>query len=181
MKTGRPWKITTPPPVQGVTITADDQIDLQLEIPPILPREEIGQLIREDLQGRRYEEGEDGTLTKERGDGVKITINPESGDVHISVEATEDLPPPPDNPSPCGCRIQNALREQEARRENRTRGLQQEVTGRLERALPKVGCELEGLAARIAKEAVKIKAGRLGEVKEMTEDDHGGITIVVEV
>ncbi len=103
--------------------------------------------------------------------------------VTISSEASEDVPlPPPPPPSPCSCRAQASVRAAELASEEAARALQQKVTERLEGAASRLGCELEGVANKVTKEALKIKAAQCGQIKAISEDPQSGsMTIVVEV
>jgi hypothetical protein len=184
MATSRPWRVTTPPPIKEVVL-AEDHVNTKLDVPPILPPEQTGALVRAELEKRHFEEGEGGVMTRERG-GVKVEVRPPTGEVTISVEASEEIEPPPSRPSPCGCRMRDALQEgirQSSRERNDRQGrLQRAVTSRLEGSLPRLGCELEGVAARVTAEALKQKAAQMGEIKQITEDPQtGSLTIVVEV
>jgi hypothetical protein len=171
----RPYKVTTQPPV-GKTIVAEDHVVTQLDIPPTMPREEMARRLTEELTQRGFNEDEGGKLVRERG-GVTVQVDPEEQTVRVSSEAEKDLPPP-SNPSPCTCRaVQSMHAEQEARSD-----LQRAVTRRLEGAIGRLGCELEGVVHRVVTEALKERAQQLGRVKQTHEDPKTGeLTIVVEV
>ncbi len=60
--------------------------------------------------------------------------------------------------------------------------MQTDVTDRLEGKLCDLRSELDQVANRVTAEALKIKAARLGQIKQMTEDaQSGSLTIVLEV
>jgi len=59
--------------------------------------------------------------------------------------------------------------------------LQRQVTRRLEGAIGRLGCEVEGVIHKVTVEALKRKARQLGEVQQITEDRDGSLTIVVKV
>ena len=185
MASGRPWKLTAQPPVKGAVV-ADDCVETKIDLPPLLPPGEAAGLLRQELARRHFEEGEGGSMSRER-DGVKVTVDPPSGAVRVSVEASEEVELPPENPSPCSCRMRDRLREGLSASQRGALGsarerLQRAVTSRLEGSLARLGCELEGIAHRVTAEALKAKAGRLGEVKQITEGPQAGsLTIVVEV
>lgn len=171
----RPWKVTAVPPV-GKTVVAEDHISTQIEIPPILPPAGQGRVLGDILRKRGFSDDEEGgTLTRDRN-GVKVRINPQTGEMDVSAEESVDMPPP-SNPSPCTCRARESLAEAASTRND----LQRKVTQRLEGAVSRLGCEIEGVIAQATKEMLKEKAGELGTIKEIREEEKGGITIVVEV
>jgi hypothetical protein len=184
LASGRPWKLTAAPPIKQ-TVVADDYVETKIDLPPVLPPEEAAGLLREELRRRHFEEGEGGSMARERN-GVRVEVDPPSGGVRVSVEASDEVELPPDNPSPCSCRMRDKLREGLSSAQQRTLTserdrLQRAVTSRLEGSLARLGCELEGIAHRVTAEALKAKARRLGEVKQITEDPQAGsLTIVVE-
>jgi hypothetical protein len=165
---------------------AEDHVRTKVDIPPILPPEETGEILKGELRPRHFEEDERGHMVRERG-GVRVDVDPPTGEVTVSVEASDEVELPPDNPSPCSCRMREALKEglTEAQRRglsDKQRELQRAVTSRLEGSLGRLGCEMEGIAHRVTAEALKRKAAQLGRVKEVTEDPQAGsLTIVVEV
>src|SRR5262249_18691365 len=160
----------------GKVIVAEDHVESQLDIPPTMPKEEIAQRLKAELTKRGFDETEDGKLLRERG-GVKVQVDPATRKGRGSLEAEKQLPPPPD-PPPRTCRAIDALRKEQAEQSS----LQREVTERLAGAVGRLGCELEGVAARITKDAIKDRARQLGRIKMEHEDPKTGeLVIVVEV
>lgn len=185
MASSRPWKLTAGQPVKRAVV-AEDHVRTRVDIPPILPPEETAEILKGELRPRHFEEDERGHMVRDRG-GVRVDVEPRTGEVTVSVEASEEVELPPNNPSPCGCRMREILKEglSEAQRRglsDKQQALQEAVTSRLEGSLGRLGCEMEGIAHRVTAEALKRKAAQLGRVKEMTEDPQSGsLTIVVEV
>lgn len=173
MASSRPYRVTAKEPISDVVV-AEDHVQVKLDIPPVASREETSEILSDVLKGRKFEDGGDGKLTRERN-GVKVEVDPDDGTVTVSAEAEGRLPP--NDPSPCGCRAAAKLKTAENTRED----LQKQVTNRLEGEVTRLGCELEGVANQVTKEALKRKAGRLGNIKQLIEDKAGGMTIVVEV
>jgi hypothetical protein len=174
MASSRPYRIETKE-VVGKTVVAEDHVKVQLDIPPILPKEQTAAILADALKERKFTEDEDGHLVRERG-GVKIDVDPEGGTMTVSAEAETQLPP--DDSSPCSCRARARLHE-EQRAQN---DLQRQVTQRLEGAIGRLGCEIEAVIQKVTVEALKQKAGELGEIQQITEDRRtGGLTIVVKV
>src|SRR5262249_3052043 len=52
--------------------------------------------------------------------------------------------------------------------------LQRQVTQRLEGAITRLGCEIEGVVHKVTSEALKRKAAQLGEIKQITKDPKTG-------
>ncbi len=180
-KTGRPYDVEVKAPITSAEIV-EDHIQVGLDLPPILSPEGMGNLVRQDLSGRGFEEQEDGSLRRERH-GVEVTVDPEGGTIDIKAEGeVKRSPPPPSKPNPCTCRIQEAVKQAQRTLEGDRAKAQQEVTERIEAIIGRLGCEMEGMVDRVTREALKEKARSLGEIKELSEDEKAGtLTIVVEV
>jgi hypothetical protein len=180
MKTGRPYNIETKEPL-GKMVVAEDHVGVKLDIPPILPPEQVRPILARELAERKFSTDEGGKMVRERG-GVKVSVDLEEGEMTVSAEESAGVKPPPSNPSPCTCRASAALHDAARQAEKVSRGLQQRVTARLEGALGRLGCEVEGIIHRVTVEAIKQKAAQLGRVKKMVEEPKdGSLTIVVEV
>ena len=174
MASSRPYKIKTKE-VVGKTVVAEDHVKVQLDIPPLLPKEQTAAILADALKERKFKQKKGGHLVRERG-GVTITVDPEGGTMTVSAEAETTLPP--GDPSPCSCRALARLHEEKHVQTD----LQRQVTRRLEGAVARLGCEVEGVIHRVTVEALKRKASQLGEIKQMTEDPKSGsLTIVVTV
>ncbi len=170
MATSRPYGIQIPSGVR--VIKADDHVTTKVDIPPIPG---VGRHIREDLTQRGFKETGDGNISRDRN-GVRVTMNPDDGS--LRVESSEEIPLPPGPPGGgCGCRIKAEL----ARANDAMDDLQKQVTGRLAQAIPATGCEIEGAIHRASKKAIKEVAEGMGQVKSITEERDGSMTVVVEV
>ena len=176
----RPYRITTGAPHPGTTVVATDEVNTRIEVPPILPPEATAGILAQILRERGFEE-DGGKLAREDG-GVRVEVDPNDGGVRISAEESADVPVEDDRGGGCTCatRLRQAARE--AARDNVAKGLQGRVTGRLEKALAAIGCELERVGNQVAGKALVAKARTLGDVKRIEHDNEtGGLTIVVEV
>jgi hypothetical protein len=152
----------------------------------------MADLLAQELERRGYRrEGED--LVREQ-DGVKITVDPQTGTVTVSAESSEEVDLKQekegrayDDVGPSAKSVREQLRQQakadlEKQAESKTGELQTEVTDKLERQLGEVRRELDQAVNRVTAEALKRKAAQMGQIKEMTEDEQtGSLTIVVEV
>ncbi len=188
MASSRPYRITVREVLQKV-IVAEDHVTTRLDLPPILPPGETAEVLTRVLKERGFAPEGD-RLVRERG-GVRAEVGPDTGELTVSAEAREevDLSDEGDLPacSPCAERAKVALREGlkaklSGEADRRERGLQAEVTGRLEGALGELGCEMERVVNRVTAAALKRKAASLGAIKEISEDTQtGALTIKVEV
>ncbi len=173
-------------------IRAHDRVSTQLELLEVLPAEQMAQLLREELQGRGFEE-KDGALVRKQN-GVTVRVDPQAGTVAVESEASHeaDLVGEKDGRAyddlgPHAREVQKQLRQQvreqlEKQAQEKAAELQSEVTGRLERELGELRQELDRAVNRVTAEALKRKAAQLGQIKELTEDPQtGSLTIVVEV
>src|SRR5690242_12695192 len=66
MAKSRPFRIETKE-VVGKAIVAEDHVTVELDIPPILLREETSTILADVLKERKFREDEDGHLVRERG------------------------------------------------------------------------------------------------------------------
>lgn len=179
----RPYKITTAPPHAGTKVVATDSISTKIDLPPILPPEQQGAILGQVLKEHGFDhDGESGKMTRET-DGVKVEVDPADGSVTVSAEESADAPVDDENGGggcTCADRLRRAARE--SARNNAAKGLQAKVTGRLERALGPLGCELEKVGNQVTGKALVQKAKTLGDIKTITHDnERGSITIVIEV
>jgi hypothetical protein len=187
MSTSRPYRITVKETYQKILV-AEDSVRTKLELLPILPPERTSAILAQALKDRGFTE-EGVALVRERR-GVRTEIDPGTGQVTVSARASEaiDLSREGDLPScsPCAERARTALREGlreklRSEAEARNRDLQTQLTDRLEGALGELGCELERVVAQVTAEALTEKAASLGEIKQITHDKGGAMTIVVKV
>ena len=173
-------------------LRAQDRVSTQLELLEVLPREQMAQLLREELKGRGFEEkGE--TLVR-RQKGVTVTVETATGTVAVESEATREAALEAETQGrgyedfgPSRAEMDRELRSHllrnlEKQAEKEAAALQTQVTDRLERELGDLRQELDQAVNRVIGAALKQKAAQLGQIKEMTEDPQtGSLTIVVEV
>ncbi len=173
-------------------LTASDEVCSDLEILEILPREQMAELLRGELQGRGFED-EDGKLVR-HDDAITVTVDPNTGEISVKAEAVDsvtleaqrddwgydDVGPGEDT---IRRRVQEQLKQDLERRAGQQQSrLQTEATEKLEGHLDEVRKELSQAVNRVTAEALKRKAASIGQIKEMTEDpESGSLTIKVEV
>lgn len=187
----RSYRISVKESVSRV-IRAEDRVSTQLEVLEVLPPEEMGALLAEELKQRGFEQ--EGENLVRRENGVTITVEPKTGTVTVAAESsrqveveTEKEGRAYDDVGPSGKQVREGLRKEaqkdlEKKVSEKTATLQSEVTDRLEGQLCDLRQELDQAVNRVTAEALKRKAAQMGQIKEMTEDpDTGNLTIVVEV
>ncbi|MBC8290301.1 MAG: hypothetical protein H8E37_08290 [Planctomycetes bacterium] len=174
-------------------LRASDHVSTQLELLDILPCEEMVEVLAAELIGIGFEQTDDGLVRK---DGeITVTIDPETGTVTVTSESAQDISLSSSQQGfsyeEQGAKGRDQVREQLKKKaqeemadaeEARQKQLQKEVTDQLEAELVDVQQELGQAVNRATAEALKRKASRIGQIKEMTEDpESGSITIVLEV
>jgi hypothetical protein len=184
----RPYRITVKETLQKVLV-AEDSVRTKMDLPPILGPEETGEILARVLKERGFEE--DGNVLSREGGGVRVEVDPGSGEVTVSARDSEeiDLSDEGDLPActPCAERAKESLRQGlreklSGEANERNRALQTRTTDRLEGALGELGCELERVGNQVAATALRRKAASLGEIKQIVHDNEtGAVTIVVEV
>lgn len=173
-------------------ISASDEVCADLEVLEVLPGPQMADLVKKELIARGFEE-KDGKLVRTR-DGVSVTVDPVEGSVSVKAERQEQVQLESekegwgyDDVGPRASQIKSQLSKQakddlDRRADRQQELLQNEATEQLERSMGEVRRELGDAVNSATREALKIKAGQLGQIKEMTEDpEAGSLTIKVEV
>jgi hypothetical protein len=173
-------------------VTAKDGVSTRLEILEILPAGQMAELLARELEGRGFER--QGEVLARTEDGVTVTVEPATGTVTVQVEGAEqvDLECEQEGRSynETGPALDHVRKELQAaarkglekQAEREAAQLQSKLTDQLEGMLADLRKELDQAVNRVTAEALKRKAGQLGQIKELTEDpENGSLTIVVEV
>jgi hypothetical protein len=173
-------------------IRAEDRVSTQLEILEVLPCDEMAELLARELEQRGFER-RDGELVRDQ-DGIKVSVDPATGTVTVSSESSREVELQQqkedrawDDVGPSAKEVRDRLKKAakddlEKKADEKTSELQTEVTDRLEKQLGELRRELDQAVNRVTAEALKQKASRMGQIKEMSEDPQtGSLTIVVEV
>lgn len=174
-------------------IRASDHVSTQLELLDILPCDEMAEILVAQLAGLGFEQTENG-LVRTTGD-TKVTVDAQSGTVTVTSNAAQDVTLTSTQHTSVyqeqnkaarkdaeELARERALADIERSAEERTSELQKQVTDQLEAELVDVQQELGLAVNRATAEALKRKASRIGQIKEMSEDpESGSITIVLEV
>ena len=173
-------------------IAASDQISTCLELLDILPEDQMADLLAGELQRRGFE-SRDGKLYREQ-DGVRVVVDPQSGQITIEAEQTERLQLQVeaegrawDDIGPSSENIRNQLsknlrKDLERISEEEKNRLQLQASEKLEASLEQLRRELDEVVNRVTAEALKQKAASMGQIKELTEDERtGSLTIKLEL
>jgi hypothetical protein len=175
-------------------IRAEDSIETTLEILEVLPPEQMGELLAKELEQRGFERQDDGTLVRQEEGGATITIEPCTGKVTVSAQASDQVDLEGsregygyDDVGPNRRAIEERLSKElkadlEKKAEQQAAKTQSAATARLEKALQDAQPELNEVVNRVTGEALMEKAKQMGEVKEVSGDaESGTLTIKVEV
>lgn len=173
-------------------IKGEDKVSTQLEILEVLPCEEMANLLEEELKKKGFEKEGDKMVRHENG--VTIIVDPNKAEVTVSTESSEEVSVEVkrtgrayDDAGPGSKKVREGLKKSakegaEVKIEEKTKDLQSKVSDKLENALGDIKEELDQVVNRVTADALKRKASRMGQIKEMTEDpQNGSLTIVVEV
>lgn len=174
-------------------IRASDHVSTQLELLDILPCEEMAEVLAAELIAIGFAQTDDG-LVRKNGE-ITVTVDPESGTVTVTSETAQDISLTSTQQGYSyeeqGAKGRENVRQQLKKKaqeemadaeETRRKELQKQVTDQLEAELVDVQQELGQAVNRATAEALKRKASRIGQIKEMTEDpESGSMTIVLEV
>ncbi len=172
-------------------IRASDHVSSQLEVLKILPDEDMAVLIAAELEKQGFER--DGDNCTREADGVKITVHLPTATVKVESQAAEEVELKVersdvtyDDVGPSVEEVRARLKQQaesdlEKSADEKTGNLQKQVTDKLEAELAGIRQQLDTAVNRATAEALKIKAAQLGQIKEIQEEENGGLKIVVEV
>ncbi len=174
-------------------LRASDEVGTSLELLEILPPERMADLLAQELKRRGFVQRGDKLLRNEKG-GITIEVDPKTADVTVKVECEKTVTLEAERQtwadSPSGS-AQNAARKamkEELQRDLQRKAelqkaeLQKRATDRLEAQLSSLRKELDQAVNRVTAEALKEKAAKLGQIKQISEDAQtGSLTIVLEV
>jgi hypothetical protein len=173
-------------------LRAGDRVGTQLEILPVLPAEQMGALLAQELERRGYRR--EGNQLARTTDGVTISVDVTTSTVTVSAQTCTEVQLPGeregrayDDEGQSAGQVREQLRRQlqsdlDKRAADQEAALQTDVTERLEGKLCDLQQELDEVSNRVTAEALKIKAAQLGRIKEISEDAQAGsLTIVLEV
>lgn len=172
-------------------IRAKDHVSSQLELLPLLPAEQLADLLSRELEKQGFQR--EGQEMVRREGNVTITVDA-AGRVTVTGESSEDVdlktkkeglvyddvgPTKEEAEAKLRAEARSGLKDQS---EELQEQLQQAITDELEGVLRELRGELDKVVNRTTAEALKRKAAQMGEIREVSEDSEtGDLTIVVEV
>jgi hypothetical protein len=187
----RAYRITVSESLKRV-LRASDHVSTQLELLEILPHEQMAGLLGDELVRRGFQR--QGKKLVRQGQGIAVTVDPETGTVTVQADATERVhlqgeragrvyhPDAASQQAPKEALREELRQELERQAGQKTAALQRQVTDRLEGQLADLRAELDQAINRVTAEALKRKAAQVGRIKEITENaQSGSLTIVLEV
>jgi len=187
----RAYRIAVKESIKRV-VRARDHVSTQLEILGILPQEQMAELLAQELQKRGFKQKGKQLVRQEKG--VTVAVDAETGTVTVQSELEQDVQIEGervgrsyDDSGPGAKKVRADLSKElrddlEKQVQERAEKLQNEATDKLEAELGDLRGELNQVVNKVTAEALKQKAGQMGQIKEMTEDPQSGaLTIVVEV
>jgi hypothetical protein len=173
-------------------IRASDHVSSQLELLEILPPEQMAELLAKELAGRGFERNGNQSVRKSKG--VTITVDLAAGSVTVQAESQQHANLTSEKEGrvyeeargPQAQQLEKQLREQlkanlEKDAARQASELQKKVTDKLEGALADIRQELDQAVNKATAAALKLKASQMGQIKSVSEDATGSLTIVVEV
>jgi hypothetical protein len=173
-------------------IRAHDQVNTQLGLLEVLPREQLAEMLGHELEARGFQR-QDRTAVRS-AKGVTVEVDLDTGAVRVRAEAAREVTLDGEKEGrafedmgPHAAKVAKDLRAQlrkdlEKQADERGGKLQTEVTDRLEGELADLRAELNQAVNRVTAEALKRKAAQMGRIKEISEDPQAGsLTIVLEV
>lgn len=185
----RPYRVRVKHSLRRI-VRAEDSVTSTLELLPILEADELAGLLASELEVSGFEK--EGDVWVRRVGGDIVQVDPATGEVKVTVGAEKQLnlqstssasTYDPTSQKQVEGRIRRQLEKQlEKKAEEEQSSLRSDVADRMEGVLQQLRPELDQIVNRTTAAALKTKAGRMGAIKEITEDDSdGSLTIVVEV
>lgn len=165
-----------------------DSVSASLDLLPILDREEMASLLARELESRGFLR-EGAFVSRRRPDGVHIEVELDSAIVKLSIaeqievegEITRTVRSPGEAAATQARARAQLSRQLDDRLENERAHRQPALSARLQESFRGLQPELEQVAHRVTAEALKVRAGRLGEIEQIFEGDNGDLTITVKV
>lgn len=185
----RPYRISVTESLRRV-VRSEDSVSSNLQLLPILEADELAELLAAELQSQGFRK--EGQVWKRQQGPNEVTVDPATGEVTVTVVARKELNLEAKKTGDTFDRtareqLKEQLRDSLASELNREADQEQDrldvqVAEQMEGVLRELQPELDRIVNRATAAALKIKAGRMGAVKEISENDEdGSLTIVVEV
>jgi hypothetical protein len=170
-------------------VRVDDGIQTRLDLIGILGPDRTAALLADELRARDFTV-EDGVARREVEPGIVIEVDTRDGTVHVRATAEAELSLSQERVvrsyQPAGGEVEADARDklrQELARDLVKQGedIERALSERLDRVLAEVKPELDAVTDAVTRAALKERAGQLGEVVEVSENEAGEMTIRVRV
>ncbi len=173
------------------TVHVEDGVCAALELLPVLAKERMGDLLGAELEKRGFHR-EGNVAVRTEADGIVVSVDLATSQVTVRVAAdqevtkgsTQEVALDTDSGEPGRARgeaeARAGLRERLQREAQAEKGkLTAEITKRLERKVVDLQAELGQAVNRVTADALKERAGQLGQIEQIVEEPNGGMTIKV--
>ncbi|MCS7270659.1 MAG: hypothetical protein NZ703_06195, partial [Gemmataceae bacterium] len=162
-------------------LRAEDEVTAALDVLEVLPAEQMAELLRQACRQRGFSEQPDGTYRRQQGE-CTVVVHPQQGTVSVVIErertvqqsATRVVSGFDDigaRPQQLRAEGQKLLKQEiEKKFEQAQQQLQRETADQLERTLLELQPEIDAMVNEVLREAIKIKARQMGQIREIHED-----------
>lgn len=171
------------------TVHVEDGVQSPLEMLPVLAKDRMAELLAAELEKQGFKR--DGkTASRKDPDGIEITVDLENATVTVKLGADAKLAEEIELQARVGEESakraeenlrDDAIRELDARLQERTEALRREVTAKLEKKLGDIRKELDDAVGKATVAALTERAGQLGRIEEVAADEAGNVTIRVKL
>ncbi|MEZ4238805.1 MAG: hypothetical protein R3F59_22160 [Myxococcota bacterium] len=170
-------------------VRVDDGIQTNLELIGVLVPERTAEIVAQELEQRGYTI--DGTKARrEVAPGIVVEVDTLEGTVNVRATAEQEIelsaertvrsyqPDGGDAKDSASEALKSDLARQAAEQDEEAR---QALSDRLDAALAEIKPELDAVADAVTRAALKERAGQMGEIMEISENEAGEMTIRVRV
>ena len=171
------------------TVHVEDGVQSPLEMLPVLARDRMAELLAAELEKLGFLREGDKASRKDK-DGIEVTVDLANATITVKLGADANLAEEVELTQRTAIESQatveehlrdDAQRELESRVAEKTEALRRAVTKRLEDKLGDLRTELDGAVGRATVAALTERAGQLGRIEEVAQDEAGNVTIRVKV
>lgn len=172
----RGYRIAVPLQVARGTVTASDELCVDLDVLPILSDAEMRALVRDSLKEKGWKEQKDGTMTKVLGEGAVAVLDKDGKTVTVKLETTTEV-------QGSGQTQEQAQQALAARSKEAEKEAKAKATTTLAKAEPALRGELDDAVQKVYVEALKKKAAQMGQVESLQEERgaDGSMEITIKV
>jgi hypothetical protein len=172
----RGYRIQLPLEVARGTVTGEDELCVALDLMPILPEQEMGALVDEELKRRGWKKNKEGELVKELENGATATLGADRKTVTVSMQTERTVTGSGTTKQEADAAVRRAQDEAAAQ-------TKLDATKALTKLEPGVRGELDDVVQRVYVEALKKKAASMGQVESMEESKgaDGSLEITIKV